>query len=188
MTIINRSKNIGVLALQGAFELHRPHIEALGCQYIPVEKPEDLKLIDGLILPGGESGVMLKLIEALNFKFQLEQFLLNKPAWGICAGAILLAKQVTNPSQFSFGAIDITIERNAYGRQLESSKKKIEGYDVSFIRAPKIVSVGKEVKVCFEMEGDPVWVENKKNMVTTFHPETNLNFPSPWHQRFCNLY
>ena len=128
---------IGVLALQGAFQLHQRHIEALEAHYVPVVEKEDFENIDGLILPGGESGTMLKLIEAVGIKEVLRQLLNTKPAWGICAGAILMAKEVRNPAQPSLGVLDIEIERNAYGRQLESSQEMINNYWVSYIRAPK---------------------------------------------------
>lgn len=176
--------SIGVLALQGAFNLHKSHIEALGAKYVEVVNREDFDSIDGLILPGGESAVMLRLIDIVGIKERLGEFLATKPSWGICAGAILMAKSVVNPAQFSFGAIDIAIERNAYGRQLESFQKKIDDYEVSFIRAPKILSVGQGATVLSKREGSPTWVQSNLSMVTTFHPETNLNFPSPIHRRF----
>ncbi|MBI2521031.1 MAG: pyridoxal 5'-phosphate synthase glutaminase subunit PdxT [Bdellovibrio sp.] len=175
---------IGVLALQGAMKLHSPHLHALGTEYIEVMNSTMLKEIDGLILPGGESGVMLKLIALLGFGSDLKKFFASKPTWGICAGAILLAKSVSNPSQPSFHAIDMEIERNAYGRQLNSSAEIVEGYQVSFIRAPRIVQVGKKVNVLARRNDDPIWVESENLMVTTFHPETNNQAPSPWHVRF----
>ncbi len=178
---------IGVLALQGAFALHQKHIEALGAEYVPVVTVEDFKTIDGLILPGGESGTMLKLIDSLGIEKTMMDFLKAKPSWGICAGAILLAKKVTNPAQKSFGILDIEIERNAYGRQLESSEELVENYMVSFIRAPKISHVGAGLSILSTRDQDPTWVFGKLSFVTTFHPETNLAFPSPWHRRFLEL-
>jgi len=174
---------IGVLALQGAITLHRPHIEALGAEYIEVTQSEHLDRVDGLILPGGESGTMLKLMKITGIENALSIFLKERPAWGICAGAILMAKSVKNPEQRSFSAIDIEIERNAYGRQLDSSEDTIDGYNVAYIRAPRIVSTGPTVETFSRRDGFPTWVEQGQSMVTTFHPEINLKTPSPWHQR-----
>lgn len=177
---------IGVLALQGAFELHRAHLESLGAQYVEVTKRCDFQKIDALILPGGESGVMLKLIDLMGIKDALSDFMRTKPAWGICAGAILMAKSVRGPEQWSFGALDIEVERNAYGRQLESSielvRYELGAYAVSYIRAPKISATGPGVKILSHREGRPTWVEKGNLMATTFHPETNSAVPSPWHR------
>lgn len=178
---------IGVLALQGAFELHRPHLEASGAEYIEVTRVADFDGIDGLILPGGESAVMLKLIDLLGIRSALEDSLARKPSWGICAGAILLARKVLSPEQFSFGTVDVEIKRNAYGRQLESTEEMVAGYRVSYIRAPRISQVGTEVEVMTQRDGHATWVKSGLSSATTFHPETNLNFPSPWHQEFVRL-
>jgi 5'-phosphate synthase pdxT subunit len=174
---------IGVLALQGAINLHRPHIEALGAKYVEVVTGDHLHEVDGLILPGGESGTMLKLMKVTGISDALSIFLKEKPAWGICAGAILMAKSVTNPEQEAFAAIDIEIERNAYGRQVDSTEDFINGYGVSYIRAPRILRVGQKVEVFAKREGYPTWVESGNTMVTTFHPEINLKVPSPWHKK-----
>jgi len=184
-----KKTQIGVLALQGAFELHKRHIEALGAIYVPVVSNQNFEKLDGLIIPGGESGTMLKLINIVNIHQTLNDFLHTKPIWGICAGAILLAKSVQNPTQESFGILDFEITRNAYGRQLESFQEKIDDYEVSYIRAPKISKVGDNISVIKEREGSATWLESNKIMITTFHPETNLSTPSPWHRRFiecCN--
>lgn len=178
---------IGVLALQGAFCLHRPHLEAAGAEYMEVIESKDLNEIDALILPGGESGTMLKLIKAVGINEALANFLNSKPAWGICAGAILMAKTVRNPDQESFGIVDIEIERNSYGRQLESSEEIIKNYNVSYIRAPRISDVGSDVNVICKRGESPAWVEHGQYMVTTFHPEINLKVPSPWHLRLVEL-
>ena len=178
---------VGVLALQGAFQLHQPHIEALGAKYVEVVKPRDFGGIDGIILPGGESSVMLQLITAVGCQSSLQEYLKSKPAWGVCAGAILMAKTVKNPIQFSFGALDIEVERNGYGRQLDSTHEEIDGYKVAYIRAPKISRVDPRLQVLSRRAGLATWVESGTSMVTTFHPEMNLEFPSPWHQRLLNL-
>src|SRR3954467_6538099 len=111
---------IGILAIQGDFDAHRKRLEELGVKTVLVRKPEQLESIDAIVMPGGESSTMLKFLELDGFFDQLRDFVLNKPAFGTCAGAILLAKEVENPPQQSFGALDIRIRRNAYGRQLQS--------------------------------------------------------------------
>jgi len=175
---------VGVLAVQGAFALHRAHLEALGARYVEVSRGEHLRGVDGLILPGGESGVMLRLITEME-GVGLEAFARERPVWGICAGAILLAREVWGPRQASLGTIDIVVERNAYGRQRDSSEGEVEGAPVSFIRAPRIVGVGSGVRVLARRGPDPVWVEAPGGkMATTFHPETRAQVPSAWHRRF----
>ena len=182
MTNIQKPK-IGVLALQGAFHLHRPHIEAAHGEYVEVVIPHDFEKIQALILPGGESSTMLKLIDHVGLFKSLENFTKSKPVWGICAGAILLAKTVMHPKQFSFGVIDIEIERNSYGRQKQSCYESVNSYQVSYIRAPKITKASPKTIVHTQREGYPTWVTQTNVMVTTFHPETNLSLPSPWHRQ-----
>jgi 5'-phosphate synthase pdxT subunit len=174
---------VGVLALQGAFQIHKPHVEALGATYHEVINVRDLEVIDALILPGGESSVMLKLLTLLELKTPLQNFLKTKPAWGICAGGILMARAVHNPSQESLNVMDMEVERNSYGRQLSSMTQVIHNHKVSYIRAPKILQVGPHVQVLSEREGSPTWVECQNLMVTTFHPEIHSTYPSFWHQR-----
>src|SRR5204863_7762540 len=111
---------IGVLALQGDFEAHRKRLQELGAEVVLVRSPAKLDAIDGLIIPGGESSTFLKLLGEAGVE-KLKQFVRLKPTFGTCAGAILLAKEVENPNQAGLGAIDITVQRNAYGRQLDSS-------------------------------------------------------------------
>jgi 5'-phosphate synthase pdxT subunit len=178
---------IGVLALQGAVEPHRKHIEAAGGEFRPVKTPEQFETVDAFILPGGESTTMLKLIEAFDLWDALAAQFAAKPVWGICAGSILIAENVTSPAQKSFGLIPMTVERNAYGRQLESHHANINGYDVSLIRAPVIAKVGEGVEVKATHEGKPVWVEKGRYMATTFHPELTLDFPSPMHREFLKI-
>jgi 5'-phosphate synthase pdxT subunit len=175
---------IGVLALQGCVDPHRPHIEALGARFKPVRYAGDFDDIAGLILPGGESSTMLKLIETYQLEESLCQALHRIPFWGICAGAILLAKTVEPSPQKSFKMLDVTVLRNAYGRQGDSFSHVIEGYPVSFIRAPKIKDVGPSLTIRHELEGFPTWVEANTHMATTFHPELTPQYPSPFHQIF----
>src|SRR5438445_10125496 len=141
---------IRVLALQGDFDAHRRRLEELGAQVVLVKKPEQLDQIDGLVIPGGESGTFLKLLGEAGFE-KLKQFVKAKPTFGTCAGAILLASEVENPKQIGLGALDISIRRNAYGRQIDSSIR--EGIfagsptEMVFIRTLTIERVGQDVEV-----------------------------------------
>lgn len=187
MVIENKKPVIGVLALQGAVELHRPHIEAAGGVYKPVKTPEEFAAVDAFILPGGESTTMLKLIDRFNLWDILAAEFAKKPVWGICAGSILLARDVTNPQQKSFGVLPIAVERNGYGRQLESHYEMIEGFEVSFIRAPIIIAADRDVEVLAQQNGKPVWVQKGHAMASTFHPELTRIFPSPMHRKFIEM-
>jgi len=176
-------KRVGVLALQGDFEAHGRALEKAGAHVEYVRKAEQLKQIDGLVLPGGESTTMLKLLNMMNLVEPLAEFIRTKPVFGTCAGAILLATEVLNPSQESFKAMDLTVERNAYGRQIDSrvanispgvefQKRAGEGeLEAVFIRAPIIRRTGPGVRVLAEYDGDPVLVEQGRHLVATFHPE-----------------
>jgi 5'-phosphate synthase pdxT subunit len=184
---------IGVLALQGDFDAHRIRLEQLGATVVLVKKPEQLDEIEGLIIPGGESGTFLKLLGEVGFE-KLQQFVLSKPTFGTCAGAILLAKEVENPSQAGLGALDIGIRRNAYGRQIDSSIREGQFIDdaslhspleMVFIRAPKISRVGPGVDVIATQGGDPVAVRQGTVMAATFHPE--LSDDARVHQAFLDL-
>jgi 5'-phosphate synthase pdxT subunit len=189
-------KTVGVLALQGDFEAHRKAIERVGAKAVEVRTAFDLAQCDGLIIPGGESTTMLKLLDAGMLTDAVREFAAKKPVYGSCAGAILLAKEVTRPAQASLGLMDIDVERNAYGRQIDSRIAKI-GIDLEnaaggnacatdleavFIRAPIIRRVGNGARVLASYEGDPVWVEDGRHMVTTFHPE--LTEDGRVHRRF----
>ena len=183
---------IGVLALQGDFDAHRRRLEELGAEVVLVKKPEQLDAIDGLVIPGGESGTFLNLLGAEGFK-KLQEFVRLKPTFGTCAGAILLATEVENPKQAGLGAIDISIRRNAYGRQLESSIREGQlleklgnsPLEMVFIRAPKIERVGPGVEVLAREGSDPVAVRQGRVMAATFHPE--LSTDTRLHQAFLDL-
>ncbi|HEY4359502.1 MAG TPA: pyridoxal 5'-phosphate synthase glutaminase subunit PdxT [Bryobacteraceae bacterium] len=169
-------KTAGVLALQGDFEAHRRALERCGARVVEVRNAEQLAACDGLVIPGGESTTMLKLIEAENLLDWLRAFGQEKPVYGSCAGAILLAHEVSHPAQPSLDMLDIAVERNGYGRQVDSRIAKVadeEGgeFEAVFIRAPIIRRVGENVRVLASYAGDPVWVEQGRHMVTTFHPE-----------------
>jgi 5'-phosphate synthase pdxT subunit len=179
---------IGVLALQGDFDAHRKRLEELGAEVVLVKKPEQLDEIDGLVIPGGESGTFLKLLGEAGFE-KLKQFVRVKPTFGTCAGAILLANEVDNPKQSGLGALDIRIRRNAYGRQIDSSIREgrlgKEPLEMVFIRAPKIERVGPKVEVIATEGGDPVAVRQGRVMAATFHPE--LSEDTRVHQAFLDL-
>jgi len=181
-------KRVGVLALQGDFEAHQRALERAGAQAVEVRSAEQLKDIDALIIPGGESTTMLKLIDWEHMFEPLREFGQTRPVFGTCAGAILLATEVTNPAQQSLGLMDIGVERNAYGRQLDSriaqlAPEGIEGeLEAVFIRAPIIRRVGEKAKVLARYGGDPVLVEQGRHLVATFHPE--LTSDSRVHELF----
>jgi pyridoxal 5'-phosphate synthase pdxT subunit len=177
---------VGVLALQGDFEAHRDAIERAGADAVEVRTSADLDAIDGLIIPGGESTTMLKLLHLENLFEPLREFGSVKPIFGTCAGAILLASEVVNPAQESLGLIDATVERNGYGRQIDSRIAEIdlEGKpaEAVFIRAPIIRRVGPKTKVLATYVDQPVLVEDGRHLAATFHPE--LSSGEHIHRRF----
>jgi 5'-phosphate synthase pdxT subunit len=184
---------IGVLALQGDFDAHRRRLEELGAEVVLVKKPEQLDSIDGLVIPGGESGTFLKLLGEQGFA-KLKDFVKAKPTFGTCAGAILLATEVENPQQKGLGALNIRIRRNAYGRQVDSSiregrfiqdKLGASPMEMVFIRAPKIEHVGEGVEIIATEGADPVAVRQGRSMAATFHPE--LSDDPRIHQAFLDL-
>jgi len=179
---------IGVLALQGDFDAHRRRLEELGAAVVLVRKPEQLDDIDGLVIPGGESSAFLKLLGEEGFS-KLKDFVHSKPTFGTCAGAILLATEVENPQQKGLSALDITIRRNAYGRQVDSSIREGQfcnhPLEMVFIRAPKIERVGEGVDIVATEGDDAVMVRKGKTLAATFHPE--LSDDARIHQYFLDL-
>ena len=179
---------IGVLAIQGDFDAHKKRLEELGANVVLVRKPEQLDGIDGLVIPGGESGAFLKILGEQGFA-KLKEFVRVKPTFGTCAGAIMLAKEVTNPDQPGLGALDIRIRRNAYGRQIDSSIRTgrlgESPMEMVFIRAPKIEQLGAGVEVLATEGDDPVVVRQGRAMAATFHPE--LSDDSRVHRAFLEL-
>ena len=171
---------IGVLALQGDFDAHRRRLEELGAAVVLVRKPEQFDDVDALVIPGGESTAFLKLLGEKGFQ-QLKDFVLSKPTFGTCAGAIMLAKEVENPKQTGLGAMDMTVRRNAYGRQIDSFIESVPAateleqgkgpLEMVFIRAPKIEKIGTGVEVLARQGGDPVLVRQGRTLAATFHPE-----------------
>ena len=181
---------IGVLALQGDFDAHRRRLEELGAAVVLVRKPGQLDEIDALVIPGGESSAFLKLLGEDGLG-KLKDFVRSKPTFGTCAGAIVLARRVENPHQSGLSAIDMTIRRNAYGRQIDSlileSVSALGGdpLEMVFIRAPRIESVGTGVKVLATRDDHPVWVRQGRVMAATFHPE--LSSDPRVHAEFLKL-
>jgi pyridoxal 5'-phosphate synthase pdxT subunit len=179
---------IGVLAIQGDFAAHKKRLEQLGADVVLVRKPEQLDEIDGLVIPGGESGAFLKILGERGFA-KLRDFVRVKPTFGTCAGAIMLAREVTNPDQPALGALDIRIRRNAYGRQIDSSIRTgmlgNSPLEMVFIRAPRIERMGPGVEVVATEGEDPVVVRQGKTMAATFHPE--LSDDPRVHQKFLDL-
>jgi 5'-phosphate synthase pdxT subunit len=182
---------IGVLALQGAYQAHALTLQKLGASTKLVRLPSDLEGIDGLIMPGGESTTMLKFLEQRGFFDVLKDFVHSTPTFGTCAGVILLAKDVTNPAQRSLGALDVTVERNSYGRQIDStiehSQSTLPGgpLEMVFIRAPRITRTGTEVETLATRDSDPVLVRQDHILAATFHPE--LGHDPRVHQLFLDL-
>jgi 5'-phosphate synthase pdxT subunit len=175
-----------VLALQGDFEAHSRALQYAGAQPVEVRTAAQLQQVDALVLPGGESTTMLKLINEEQLFEPLREFGRSKPMFGTCAGAILLASQVLHPEQPSLALMDITVERNGYGRQIDSRivKIEVEGQpaEAVFIRAPIIRRTGPGVKVLATYLDQPVLAEQGRHLVATFHPELTAN--GRIHRRF----
>ena len=185
---------IGVLALQGDFAMHRKALDRIGVDSAEVRMPRDLDEVGGLIMPGGESTTLLKLMDAWDFVPALEKFhAAGKPIFGTCAGMILLAREVVGPAQASLGFIDLTVERNAYGRQKESFETEGSGdlgqgprpIKMVFIRAPRIRRVGPAVTRLAEHRGECVMARQGTVVVGAFHPE--LTDDPSVHQYFAGL-
>ncbi len=170
---------IGILAVQGDFELHRRMLSGLKVEYILVRTPRDLEKCDGLIIPGGESTTFIKLLKSGDLFSALKKFGRKKAIMGTCAGLITLAHRATNFSLETLDLIDIDVARNAYGRQIDSFideinvnlNGKTSSFEGVFIRAPKIEKKGEGVKSIGFHKGDVVLAENKNVLVATFHPE-----------------
>jgi pyridoxal 5'-phosphate synthase pdxT subunit len=168
---------IGVLALQGDYEAHARAFVTLGARTVLVRKAEELAELDGLVLPGGESTTMLKFLEQQGFFGALGEFAAARPCFATCAGCILLAREVLHPAQRSLGVFDATVERNAYGRQIDSAILTAETdlpggpLEMVFIRSPRITRLGQHVEVLARRDGFPTLVRQGHLLVATFHPE-----------------
>lgn len=169
---------IGVLALQGDFREHSRSLAAVGAQPVEVRTPSELEEVSGLIIPGGESTTIGKLATRFGLMEPLAKRIeAGMPTWGTCAGMILLAREVNGPKQPLLNALDMVVERNAFGRQNDSFEADIEikgledAFPAVFIRAPWVVRVGDEVEVLATVDGHPVMVAENKVFATSFHPE-----------------
>ena len=177
MTDTNWTPRIGVLAIQGDYEAHARALRESGAEAVLVRRPEQLAGLDGLVLPGGESTTFLKFLERDGFLGSLREFVATKPTFGTCAGCILLAEEVLHPAQESLGVLHATVERNAYGRQIDSSIDVAETalpggpLEMVYIRAPRIGKTGEGVRVLAERDGFAVLVEQDRLLAATFHPE-----------------
>ena len=183
---------IGVLAMQGAYREHLKILKSLGIEAIDVRYEEDIDNIDGLIIPGGESTTMGKLIKTLGLYDKLKSRIENNmPVWGTCAGMILLAKNIVNEDYNHLSVMNISVIRNAYGRQLGSFETKApvkgigEDIDMVFIRAPYIESVGENVEILSTVDGNIVAAQEGNILVTSFHPE--LTEDLRLHKYFINI-
>lgn len=183
---------IGVLAVQGAFIEHRKMLDTLGVESIELRNKADLaKTFHGIILPGGESTVMGKLLSDLDMMDTLRHYInTGMPVFGTCAGMILLAKCIVDCPDFHLGTMDISVLRNAYGRQLgsfctESAFDSKVQIPMTFIRAPYIKSIGNEVKVLSSVNGNIVAAQQNCQLVTSFHPE--LTNDTTVHRHFLEM-
>lgn len=189
----NIKMKIGILGFQGAVIEHQRHIEKIGHEAIIVRYPEQLAELDGMILPGGESTTIGKLLNRTGMMEPLrERIREGLPVWGTCAGMILLAKELENDPVRHLAVMDITVKRNAYGTQIDSFDVNVEIPEVSigeiplvFIRAPYITSVGEGVKVISRIDGHIVAARENNMLVTSFHPE--LTDCSAFHRYFAGM-
>jgi 5'-phosphate synthase pdxT subunit len=169
---------VAVLALQGDFDAHRKALARIGISSFEAKRPEDLERAAGLVIPGGESTTLWKFFESAPWEDAFRRFAgSGRPILGTCAGAIVLAREVTHPPQKGLGLLDAAVERNAYGRQVDSFVGNAEAPSLGgevpavFIRAPKIRSVGPGVEILAWHDGDPVLVRQGNVVAATFHPE-----------------
>ena len=177
-------KKIGILALQGGFDLHAGKVREFGAEPVLVKRPEELSGISGLIIPGGESSVLLHLTDAAFRKQICDRVKNGLPLLATCAGLIFIADKVENPAQESLSLLPVEVKRNAYGRQRESfiaeslpweaqvnTSNGATATEAVFIRAPRVVSCAKDVEVLLRYEGDPILVKKQNIVGATFHPE-----------------
>jgi 5'-phosphate synthase pdxT subunit len=182
---------VGVLALQGDYQAHAASLARLGHEAREVRRRRDLDGLHGVVLPGGESTTMWHFLDQLDLGRGLQEFARRGGAlYGTCAGVILLAHHILNPPRDGLGILDVTVERNGYGRQTDSSIHSVPlqtggSVQIILIRAPRIVRVGAAVTVRLSWHDDPLWVEQDRIMGTTFHPE--LGSEDRFHRRFLEL-
>jgi len=184
---------VGVLGLQGAFEKHKAVLNRLNIASKDVRYPEDLERCDGLIIPGGESTTISELINFINIRTPLLNFAETQPVMGTCAGMIMMANKIYDQRVQTLNLIDIEITRNAFGRQVDSFisdvRVLINGNEVLikgvFIRAPRIKSIGENVKVLGSLNGESVFIQQNRHLATSFHPE--LSNSTVIHEYFVSL-
>ena len=170
---------IGVLALQGNYFMHNQVLESIGFEPVSIRYPYELDSVEGLVIPGGESTTISKLMNRIGFYDPLREFAKDFPVLGTCAGLILMSEQVIDAELEPLGLLDVRVERNGYGRQISSNTIDIElelnnmNYTIpgSFIRAPKIVSYGDSIQVLAMSDKTPIIVKNNKHVGVSFHPE-----------------
>jgi len=181
--------SVGILALQGDFAVHKEALRSLGIGSREIRRPEDLDGLSGVVLPGGESTSMLRLLESEGLRGPLADAHFDLPVLATCAGLVLLARRVRQPAQASLGLLDVEVERNGYGRQIASGLYDVTGRNGfpdmvgAFIRAPRIARVGSEVEVLACRAGDPVLVRQGALLAASFHPEVRM--PNPVHELFA---
>lgn len=189
-----RSLVIGVLALQGAFAKHMERLRELDVKAVDVRKPSELSACDALIIPGGESTTMMKQMNFIKFHDAFREFSQKRPVFGTCAGLILMSQEILADAMQPFNLLQITVERNAFGRQAESFHTLIEvdlgtnqkhPFNAVFIRAPRIRHTESSVKVLAKHEGEPVLVQQGFHLGATFHPE--LTNDTSIHRYFLGL-
>ena len=173
---------VGILELQGDFELHHNILRELGYTSFSVKESTDLENLDGLIIPGGESTTMSLLIDSFNLRKSILDFSKENPILGTCAGLILMARAIEDESKVNpLGILDIEVSRNAYGRQIMSRKENITiesdsktfDMELTLIRAPKILKINKNINVIAEIDNSPAAVFDGRHMGLSFHPELN---------------
>ncbi len=170
---------IGVLALQGNYGMHSQVLEKIGIEPVSIRYPQQLDVVEGLVIPGGESTTMSKLMNRMDFYLSLKSFANDYPVLGTCAGLILMSEKVVDAELEPLGLLDVQVERNGYGRQIYSNTINIEfelnnidyTFPGSFIRAPKIVSCGGSIKVLAMSDETPIIVQDNKHLGISFHPE-----------------
>ena len=185
---------IGVLAVQGDFAEHIAILRNIGVEAREIRLPEQLEALDGLIIPGGESTTLSRLMTLYNLREPVARMAAaGRPVWGTCAGMIMLANEITEQDPVPLGLMDIGVRRNAFGRQVDSFEQELhisplsqEPYNCIFIRAPVVIRVGESVEVLASLDdGRPVAVQQGNLLATAFHPE--LTRDTRVHQYFCGL-
>ena len=186
---------IGVLALQGDFHLHKNALNFIGVNNTYVRTEKDLSECDSLIIPGGESTSMSILINAFNLYEPIKKFSINHTLFGTCAGAILMSKFSNDKRTINFDCIDVKINRNSWGRQVDSfndtvklsDEFKVDSISASFIRAPKFIECGPDCKVIGTYNNEAVLIRNDKHIISSFHPELDEDYNLPIYEYYLSM-